>query len=120
MENEDKNCQQFGTPKQNELEEDEPEIREEISTLTFEYEIAYYTKDHTLIYQFKMKEDSKKETKVNQERNEDEEDEQNELMELSLKLSSIPNMTQTLSQHVKSQDNYLPISYMMEYVCDDR
>ena len=37
------------------LKTDEPELRDEINTPTFEYEIAYYTKDHTLIYQFKMK-----------------------------------------------------------------
>ena len=42
------------------LKNDEPEVRDEISTPTFEYEIAYYTKDHSLIYQFKVKEESKK------------------------------------------------------------
>ena len=61
-----------------------------------------------------------KETNVNQKRSEDEEDEQNEPLDLSLQSSSIPNITQTSSQHIKSQDNYSPISYMMDYVCDDR
>ena len=42
------------------LKNDEPEVRDEISTPTFEYEIAYYTKDHSPIYQFKVKEESKK------------------------------------------------------------
>ena len=73
MENQHTNYQKIHTPQEKELEKDEPEIRDEISTPTFEYEIAYYTKDHTPIYQFKMKENFKKETKVNQEGNEDEE-----------------------------------------------
>ena len=90
------------TPQQNQLEKDEPEIRDEISTPTFEYEIAYYTKDHTPIYQFKKKEKFDKQTKVNEERNEDE---QNDPLDLLLKSSSIPNMSHTSNQH-----NYSPIS----------
>ena len=73
MDNEQTNHQQISTPEQNQFEKDKPEIRDEISTLTFEYEIAYYTTDYTPIYQFKMKE--------------------------------------------KSQHNYSPISYTMDYVC---
>ena len=93
------------------MEKDEPEIMDEISTPTFEYEITYYTKDHTPIYQFKIKEKFQKQTKVNEERNEDK---QNEPLDFSLKSSSIPNMSQTSSQH-----NYSPISYMMDYVCHE-
>ena len=83
------------------LKTDEPEVRDEISTPTFEYEIAYYTKDNALIYQFKMKEpinketEQKKETKEREkkERNEKQEDEQNEPLDLSLKSSSILKAT---------------------------
>ena len=60
------------------LKNDEPEVRDEISTPTFEYEIAYYTKDHSLIYQFKVKEDSKKQNKETEQKkriNENEDDE---------------------------------------------
>ena len=47
LDNEQTNHQKISTPEQNQLETDKPEIRDDISTPTFEYEIAYYTKDHT-------------------------------------------------------------------------
>ena len=106
------------------LKTDEPEVRDEISTPTFEYGIAYYTKDNAPIYQFKMKEPineeieetvQKKETKEREkkERNEKQEDEQNEPLDLSLKSSSILKATP-----ISTRDMYLPISYTMEYVTD--
>ena len=84
------------------LKTDEPEVRDEINTPTFEYEIAYYTNDNALIYQFKMKEPIKKNRRnrteernerKRKERNEKQEDEQNEPLDLSLKSSSILNAT---------------------------
>lgn len=56
--------QHFGTQEfeysDNKCEPDEPEVRDGISTLTFKYEVAYYTKDNEPIYQFKLKEDMNK------------------------------------------------------------
>ena len=78
------------------LKNDEPEVRDEISTPTFEYEIAYYTKDHSLIYQFKVKEDSKKQNKETEQKkriNENEDDGQNEPLDLSMKSPSTLNAT---------------------------
>ena len=96
------------------LKNDEPEVRDEISTLTFEYEIAYYTKDHSPIYQFKVKEDSKKQNKETEQKkriNENEDDEQNEPLDLSMKSPSTLNATQ-----ISTQDIYSPVSYTMDYI----
>ena len=96
------------------LKNDEPEVRDEISTPTFEYEIAYYTKDHSLIYQFKVKEDSKKQNKETEQKkriNENEDDEQNQPLDLSMKSPSTLNATQ-----ISTQDTYSQVSYTMDYI----
>ena len=96
------------------LKNDEPEVRDEISTPTFEYEIAYYTKDHSPIYQFKVKEDSKKQNKETEQKkriNENEDDEQNQPLDLSMKSPSTLNATQK-----STQDTYSPVSYTMDYI----
>ena len=89
-----------------------PEVRDEISTPTFEYEITYYTKDHSLIYQFKVKEDSKKQNKeTEQKKRINEHDERNEPLDLSMKSPSTLNATQ-----ISTQGTYSPVSYTMDYV----
>ena len=96
------------------LKNDEPEVRDEISTPTFEYEIAYYTKDHSPIYQFKVKEDSKKQNKETEQKkriNENEDDEWNEPLDLSMKSPSTLNATQ-----ISTQDTYSPVPYTMDYI----
>ena len=120
------------------LKNDEPEVRDEISTPTFEYEIAYYTKDHSPIYQFKVKEESKKQNEETEQKkrikqneeteqkkrikqneeteqkkriNENEDDEQNQPLDLSMKLPSTLNATQK-----STQDTYSPVSYTMDYI----
>ena len=108
------------------LKNDEPEVRDEISTPTFEYEIAYYTKDHSPIYQFKVKEESKKQNEETEQKkrikqneeteqkkriNENEDDEQNQPLDLSMKSPSTLNATQK-----STQDTYSPVSYTMDYI----
>ena len=102
------------------LKNDEPEVRDEISTPTFEYEIAYYMKDHTPIYQFKVKEESKKQSKETDHKKGTKETEQkkhehdlleDEPLDLSMKSSSTLNATQISTPYM-----YSPVSYTMDYV----
>ena len=126
------------------LKNDEPEVRDEISTPTFEYEIAYYTKDHSPIYQFKVKEESKKQNeeteqkkriKQNEETEQKKRIKQNEETEQKKRIKQNEETEQkkrikqnqpldlsmkspsTLNATQKStQDTYSPVSYTMDYV----